>query len=93
MTVCAVTLGYLILFFTDTLISGTVSKRGNKCSQVFATSYGWSRNMPMKTKGEAHYALDQLFKRDGVPPEMVMDGSKEQTMGLFSKKLRDAGCH
>ena len=79
--------------FTDTMIAGTVSQRGNKYAQVYATSYGWGRSFPMARKGDAHHTLDLLFKRDGVPPEMVMDGSKEQTQGQFAKKLRDAGCH
>ena len=30
----------------------------------------------MKRKEDAHETLSLLFKRDGVPPKMVMDGSK-----------------
>ena len=66
--------------FTDTLIAGTVSKRGNKYSQAFGTSFGWTRSYPMATKGQAHEALSLLFKRDGVPPTMISDGSKEQAI-------------
>ena len=29
--------------FSDTLISGVMSKAGNKCAQVFGTSFHWSR--------------------------------------------------
>ena len=79
--------------FTDTLIAGTVSTRGNKYAQIYASNFGWARAFPMAKKGDAHETLSLLFKRDGVPPEMIMDGSKEQTLGTFSKKLKEAGCH
>jgi hypothetical protein len=32
------------------------------------------------------------FQRDSVPLSIIMDGSKEQTMGEFRKKTRAAGC-
>ena len=35
--------------FTDTIIAGTVSKCGNKYSQVFGMSFGWTRSKPMAT--------------------------------------------
>ena len=79
--------------FTDTLIAGTVSKRGNKNTQVFATWNGWTRAYPMKRKGEAHEALSLLFQREGVPPVMIVDGSKEQTSNEFRRKLKEADCH
>ena len=47
----------------------------------------------MKRKGDALDALDLLFHQDGVPPKMVMDGSKEQTQGRFRKKLKLANVH
>jgi hypothetical protein len=58
------------------MFAGTESKSGNKCAQVFATSFGWA-----------------LFKRDGVPHEMILDDSKEQTQGNFKRKLNEANCH
>ena len=54
--------------FTDTIIAGTISKCGNKYSQVFGMSFGWNRSYPMATKVQAHEDLSFLFKRDGVPP-------------------------
>jgi hypothetical protein len=33
-----------------------------------------------------------MFQHDGVPPSIVMDGSKEQTMGPFCAKAREANC-
>ena len=63
--------------FTDTLLAGTASQRGHNFSQVFATSYGWSRTIPMTKKSDAPFVLDRLFRHEGVPPEIIMDGSKE----------------
>ena len=57
---------------------------------VFASQFGWARAYDMRSKGLAHEALSHLFKTEGVPPDMVMDGSKEQTLGQFSEKLRSA---
>ncbi len=71
--------------FADTMFAGTPSHSGNKCAQVYATSFGWARAHPMTRKGEAHETLSLLFHRDGVPPTMVLDGSKEQTKGGFKK--------
>ena len=34
-----------------------------------------------------------IFKRGGVTPKIVDDNSKEQTIGKFSKKCREADCH
>jgi hypothetical protein len=47
----------------------------------------------MTRKGAAHETLSLLFHRDGVPPTMVLDGSKEQTKGDFMRKLHEADCH
>ena len=63
--------------FTDTMQAGNVSRRGNRYAQVYSTKFGWPRAHPMKRKGDAHENLYLLFKRDGVLPNVVMDGSKE----------------
>ena len=54
--------------FTDTLLAGTASQRGHKFAQLFATSYGWSRTIPMTKKSDASFALDRLFRHEGVTP-------------------------
>jgi hypothetical protein len=73
--------------FTDTLKAGVSSWfRLNRYAQVFATRFGWVRVFPMQKKSQAHEALSLLVQRDGVPPVMIMDGSKEQTMGKFRQK-------
>ena len=47
----------------------------------------------MKTKGKAHEALSLVFHRDGVPPKMVVDNSKEQLSKEFKRKCNEADCH
>ena len=79
--------------FIDTLLAGTASQHGHKFDQVFATSYGWSCTIPMTKKSDDPFSLDRLFGHEGVPPEIIMDGSKEKNLGDFACKLRDAGCH
>ena len=73
--------------------SGVISKRKNKYAQVFSTPFGWARAFPMQKKSDAHEALSTLFKRDGVPNSLVMDGSKEQTLSKFRTKCRESDCH
>ena len=79
--------------FTDTLESSLLSKRQNRYAQIYGSSWGWARAFPMKKKSEAHETLSQLFARDGVPNSMIMDGAKEQVMGDFRRKCREASCH
>ncbi len=79
--------------FTDTMFAGTPSHSGNKCAQVYSTSFGWARAHPMTRKGEAHETFSLLFHCDGVPPTMVFDSSNKQCKGDFKRKLREADCH
>ena len=44
----------------------------------------------MNKKSDTAHALDLLLHRDGAPEKMIMDGSKEQTLGAFKKKCQDA---
>ena len=73
--------------FTDTMIAGTVSKRGNKNAQVYTTSYGWCRAFPMTKKSDAHETLSLLFKRDGVPPTMIMDNALKKNQGKVREEV------
>ena len=78
--------------FTNTLESHVLSwHRCNRYAQVFATKFGWVHVFPMKRKSDAHEGLSLLAQRDGIPPLLVMDGSKEQTLGMFHKKAREMG--
>ena len=71
------------------MTAGTISKRGNKYAEVYASTFGWARIFPMKKKSEAHKTLSLLSERDGVPPKMIMDGSIEQTEAGFKKKPKE----
>ena len=78
------------LVFVDTIEAGVVSTCLNKYAQAYCTQYGWSRVHPMMLKKYSHETLSLIFKRDGVPPNIVVRNSKEQTLGKFAKKCREA---
>ena len=79
--------------FSDTMSAGVVPTRQNKYAQAYCTHYGWSRVHPMRLKKDAHETLSIIFKRDGVPPNIVVDNYKEQTLGKFANKCREDDCH
>ena len=69
--------------FGDTLLAGTKYKCVNKYDEVFVTKFGWLRAFPMTKKGDVHEDLSLLFQQDGVTTKMIVDGLKEQTLGVF----------
>jgi hypothetical protein len=69
-----------------------MSKQGNKYAQVFATQFRWTRVYPMAKKSNTHDGLLLLFACDGVPNCLIMDNSKEQTLGQLRAKAREADC-
>ena len=73
---------------TDTVQAGTVSRRGNRYTQVYSTEFGWSRAHTMNKKGDAFEILPLFFKRYGVPPNMVMDGPKKKPLGHSGRSVR-----
>ena len=79
--------------FGDTFLDRTKFKRGNKYVEVFVTKFGWSRAFPMAKKGDENEALSLFFQRGGVPPKMIVGGSKDQPLGDFNHKVVEAGCH
>ena len=74
--------------FADTMAAGVVSNCQNKYDQAYLTQYSWSRVHPMRLEKHAHKTLSFIFKRYGVPPKIVVDNSKDQTLGKFAKKCR-----
>ncbi len=68
------------------MFDSTQSRHSNICAQIFSSDLRWSCAYPMKTKGEAHLALSLMFQCEGVPLLMVMDSSKEKTIGKFCQK-------
>ena len=81
------------ILFSETLISGSVSNRGKKYSQMHGASFGWAQDLPMTKKGDTHETISLLFKRVGVPPEIIVDRAKEQILGKFNNKLKEANFH
>jgi hypothetical protein len=78
--------------YTDTMFTNVVSRRMNKCAQVFVIpELKWVSVMALRSKGDAHLALDHVFRTTGVPNTLICDGSKEQILGTFKQKCRDAG--
>ena len=47
----------------------------------------------MVKKSDAYETLSLLFAQEGVPSTLVMDGAREQVMGEFRHKARQADCH
>ena len=74
------------------MFASTKSKAGNTCTQVFATSFHWTRAFPMSSKSKGHEALSMMFKRDGVPNNLIVDGAREQIHGDFKRKCIEADC-
>ena len=75
------------------MFASTVSRKDNKCAQVYDTDFGWARASPMASRSEAHETLLLLFARDGVPPAFICNNAKEMVQGKFYKNLKDATYH
>ena len=57
--------GLLHNVYSDTLFATTVSRRGNRCAQIFATNNGCLCSSSIKLKSEAREMLSLLFQQDG----------------------------
>ena len=75
------------------MFAGTVSRKGNRCTQVYATDFGWARAFPMTFRSEAHETLLLLFARDGVPPACICNNGQEMVKGKLYHKFKDVACH
>ena len=72
--------------FSDMMFASTVSRRSNRCAQLYATDFGWARAFTMASRSEAHEILSLLFARngvlsvyllrDGVPSTCICNNSK-----------------
>jgi hypothetical protein len=62
--------------YHDTLKSRIVSLRGNKCSEIYATDFVWSKNFPIKKESDVHETLDLFLSRYGVPELPVSDEAR-----------------
>jgi hypothetical protein len=77
--------------YHDTFYSSVKSLEGHKCSEIYATDFGWSRNFPLAKESDVTESLDTFFTNYGIPEALVSDGAKAYT-GEFKKKAKEAGC-
>lgn len=76
--------------YCDVLIGTCVSLLGNKYAAVYCTPFHWICVDPIEKKSDAHYTLDTLFRRVGVPHTLIPDNAGELTAGEFKRKAMRA---
>jgi hypothetical protein len=74
--------------YTDTFFKDKPSARNNTCFQLFVTSEGFVAGESMRSKADAHEALDNVCRTYGVPKLLVSDNAKEETIGDWSRVLK-----
>ena len=74
--------------FTNTMKARTILRRINQYDQVYTTVFHWCGSHPMKAKIDARDYLSLLFHRGAVPPNMIVDVSKEHTLVKLKKKCQ-----
>jgi Reverse transcriptase (RNA-dependent DNA polymerase) len=79
--------------YHDVFKANIVSHRNNKCAEIYASDFGWSRTFPMQKEADVHETLDIFLSRYGVPDSFISDGARAFEFGKFRKKARDAGCY
>ena len=82
--------------FMDTMFASKDGKsaRGFTCCQVFATEFGWTYPVPMtgKTGLEISRAVKKVFKKYGVPSNIICDAGREQIWGETKTLCQHSGC-
>jgi hypothetical protein len=79
-------------FYLDTFFSQKKSIfLGNTCGQLFVAPFGFTKFVPIKSKGEAHLALQELFHDVGIPQHIHTDGAKEMVLGNWKKTCNEYG--
>ena len=69
-----------------------MSRRDNRCAQVYATDFGWARAFLIASRSEAHETLLLLFARDGVMSACMCNNLKEMVQGKSFQKLKNTAC-
>ena len=75
--------------FTNTYFSSIKSTRGHKCAQIWTNDIKYIRIEPIYAKSHAHHSAKNMFKNDGVPTKIVIDGAREQVIGKFKEACQD----
>ena len=76
--------------YTDTYFGPCKSLEGNTCCQVYAAKVQWGRAFPMRSKDDAHFTQDKLFRLIGFPLAIIPDNAKELTQGKFLRNAQKA---
>ena len=65
------------------MFASTLTRRGNRFAQVYATNFGWVRAFPVASISEAHETLSILFVTDVVLQDFIHNNAKEIIQGKF----------
>jgi len=77
------------MVYSDTLSTTLKSTRNNTCAQVFVTDFDFTRVVPMKSKGDAPFALQDFIHDIGIPQKA--DDAKELTASQWKKIVNEYG--
>ena len=78
--------------YTDTLFSSVKSTLQNKCAQLYCSNLDWTRFYPMTARTCMHEIVAHLFRNEGIPKHLILDGAKEQVSEEVRNKFSDANC-
>jgi hypothetical protein len=78
-------------FYSNTLFASKKSLHGNTVAQIFANDIGYMYLMPMKSKSEAPYALNEFIQDIGIPSQLHTDEAKELTIGRWKEICQTHG--
>ena len=79
---------YMDTFFATT--KGGKSSRGHTCCQLFVTDRGFIHVLPMRSKSEVLFSIQEFVKTIGAPDAIVSDssgGERARTSESFSMTL------
>ena len=78
--------------YTDTLFSSVKLIRQNKCAHLYCNDLYWTRFYPMTARTCMHETVTHMFRNEGVPKHLILDGAKEQVSKEVRKKSSDTNC-
>jgi hypothetical protein len=73
------------------MFSSLVSVQGISCGQITVNDLDYSKFIPLKSKGVAGMALEELLQDIRVPTHMHTNGAKELTTGHWRKVYQSYG--
>ena len=78
--------------YTDTMFASKISLRQNTCGQVYTNDFDFTRFYPMKDRKQMYETLSKLFREEGVPTNLIVDGSREQVGHKVRTTCSKANC-